>query len=125
MNSFLVRFFFSFAGLLLEKRDLFSIFEFLFSENRKKNIRVGEFLTGSVWLPETFLFFFFCLTVWEQLAMDHFDPVKFSHHVGCSQSCSSSWNNQCGLSSANNSFRSSLFCWGLWSCREKSLPKDC
>ena len=58
MHSFLVKFFFySFAGPVLEKHDLFSIFEFLFSENRKKNIRVGEFLTGSVGLPETFLFF--------------------------------------------------------------------
>ena len=59
MHSFLVKCFYSFAILVLGKHDLFSIFEFLFSENREKNIRVGEFLTGSVGLPETFFFFFF------------------------------------------------------------------
>ena len=51
MHSFFVIFFYSFASPILEKHDIFSIFEFLFSENRKKNIRVGEFLTGSVGWP--------------------------------------------------------------------------
>ena len=61
MHSFLVKIFYSFAGPVLEKHDLFSIFKFLFFifGKQEKNIRVGEFLTGSVGLPETFLFFFF------------------------------------------------------------------
>ena len=64
MHSFLVKTSIQFFFILLpvlENHDLFLIFEFLFSQNRKKNIRVGEFLTGSVGLPETFFFFFLAL----------------------------------------------------------------
>ena len=66
MHSFLVKtsihqfnIFHSFAGPVLEKHDLFSIFRVFIFGKQEKNIRVGEFLTGSVGLPETFLFFFF------------------------------------------------------------------
>ena len=34
---------YSFAGPVLKKHDLFSIFEFLFSENRKKILESGSF----------------------------------------------------------------------------------
>ena len=47
MHSFLVllqfNIFYSFAGPVLEKHNLFSIFEFLFSENRKKILESGSF----------------------------------------------------------------------------------
>ena len=50
--------FYSFAGPVLEKQTFFD-FRVFISGKQEKNIRVGEFLTGSVGLPETFPFFFF------------------------------------------------------------------
>ena len=63
MHSFLVKtsiqhFFILLPVRYLKKRSFFDFRDFIFGK-QEKNIRVGEFLTGSVGLPETFFFFFF------------------------------------------------------------------